>query len=163
MRRFLIVVAAGALLLVGATTVLAAPTTSGPASVVQAGLAGAGSVLSDVLDDLVGAGTITQAQADTIEQAVEARRTELQAERDRLREQMRTFLEDGVLSADELAQLPADSPLRNLDQYLEDGQLTQDELRALRGLGGFGHRGGWLREGGPGASGSSDSSSGTQS
>ena len=163
MRRFMIVVAAGALLLVGATSVLAAPAADGPANVVQAALGRAGSVLSDVLDDLVGKGTITRAQADAIEQAVDARRTELQAERERLREQMQTFLEDGVLSAEELAQLPEDHPLRNLDQYLEDGQLTLDELRALRAMGGHGHHGGWLHDGAPGDDASGESSSGTES
>ncbi len=159
MRRLVIVVAAGALLLIGATSVLAAPAANGPVTVVQAALGNAGGVLSDVLDELVGNGTITQTQADAIEQAVEDKRAEIQAERERLREQMQTFLEDGVLSADELAQLPEDHPLRNLDQYLEDGQLTQDELRALGGIGGRGHHGFWPRDAAPDDS----SSSGTQS
>lgn len=142
MRRLIIVVAAGALLLVAATSVLAAPTGAGPTSVVRSAVGLAGDVLSDVLDELVTAGTITQSQADAIETAVDEKRAELQAEREKLREQMQTFLEDGVITADELAQLPEDHPLRNLDQYLEDGQLTADELRELRGVGGFGRHGG---------------------
>ena len=99
-------------------------------------------LLSDVLDDLVADGTIDQAAADKILSELDARRTALRAEREALREQFRTFLEDGTLSADELAQLPEDHPLRNLDQFLDDGQLTQDELQQLgRGFG-FGGRGG---------------------
>jgi polyhydroxyalkanoate synthesis regulator phasin len=141
MRKTIVVIGAAALLLVGASTVLAAPAATNGLGVVTATIGGAGDVLSDVLDELVGAGTIDQTQADAIEQAVEDKRTELQAEREALREQMETFLEDGVLSAEELAQLPADHPLRNLDQFLEDGQLTTEELRQLRGVGGFGHRG----------------------
>jgi polyhydroxyalkanoate synthesis regulator phasin len=117
MRRLIIVVAAGALLLVAATSVLAAPTGAGSTTTVQSAVGLAGDVLSDVLDGLVSAGTINQAQADAIEKAVDDRRAELQAEREKLREQMQTFL--------------------------EDGQLTTDELRALRGAGGFGHRGGF--------------------
>jgi hypothetical protein len=100
-------------------------------------------LLSEVLDDLVADGTINQAAADKILSELDARRTALRAEREALREQFRTFLEDGTLSADELAQLPEDHPLRNLDQFLEDGQLTQDELQQLRRGFGFGGRGGF--------------------
>ncbi len=134
---------AGLLLVGGATAVLAQSGAAG--TVVQAAsdvATGAGTLLRDVLDDLVADGTIDQQQADAIADAMDERRTELREQAEALRVQMRTFLEDGVLSAEELAQLPEDHPLRNLDQYLEDGQLTTDELRELRGLGfGFGGRG----------------------
>jgi len=61
-----------------------------------------------------------------------------------VRQQIREFLKDGVITADELAQLPADNPLRNLDKLLDDGKITLDELRQL-GIGrggkfGFGER-----------------------
>jgi hypothetical protein len=130
---------AGLLLIGGATAVLAqSGAATGAATAVVNAATGAGSVLADVLGDLVTDGTINQSQADAITEAVDTRRTELREQAQALREQMRTFLEDGVLSAEELAKLPADHPLRNLDQYLEDGQLTADELRQLRGFG-FGH------------------------
>jgi len=163
MHRLIIVVAAGALLLVAATSVLAAPTGEGPTATIQSAVGLAGDLLSDVLDELVSAGTINQAQADAIEKAVDDRRAELRAEREKLREQMQTFLEDGVLSADELAQLPEDHPLRNLDQYLEDGQLTTDELRELRGVGGFGRHGGFHGPGSGDDGSSSDTGDSTSS
>ena len=135
-RRLLGLPLAGLLLIAGATAVLAQ---SGAGQAVVTAATGAGTVLSEVLADLVGDGTITQDQADAITEAVDEKRTERREQAEALREQMQAFLEDGVLSAEELAQLPADHPLRNLDQYLEDGQLTTDELRELRGFrGGFG-------------------------
>lgn len=99
------------------------------------------SMLVDVLKSLVSDGTITQAQSDKIVSSLDAKRTELRAAREAARAQMQAFLADGVISADELAKLPADSPLRNLGSILDDGQITLDELRSLRGAGGFGGRG----------------------
>jgi polyhydroxyalkanoate synthesis regulator phasin len=137
MHRKLLGIPLAGLLLVGGATAVLATTGAGSAMLTVAG--GASTVLGDVLDDLVNDGVINQDQADAITDAVDERRETLRSEAKALREQMRTFLEDGVLSAEELAQLPEDHPLRNLDLYLEDGQLTQDELRALRGFGrGFG-------------------------
>lgn len=137
MRRTLIGIPLAGLLLVGIATAALAH-----GGYLGGGPAGTGSILSDVLDELVGDGTINQDQADAIDDAIEERRTELREEAEAVREQMREFLSDRTLSADELAQLPEDHPLRNLDQYLEDGQLTQDELRQLGGFGrGFGHHG----------------------
>lgn len=137
MRRRLIGIPLAGLLLVGGATVALAH-----GGYLGGGPEGTGTILSDVLDELVTDGTINQSQADAIETAVDERRTELRTEAEALREQMQEFLSDGTLSADELAQLPADHPLRNLDQFLEDGQLTQDELRQLGGFGrGFGHHG----------------------
>ena len=129
MKRRLIVIPLAGLLLVGGAT----------AAMAHGGLLGGpaerGTILSDVLEELVTDGTINQGQADAIEEAITERRTEVREEAEARREQMRTFLEDGTLSADELAQVPEDHPLRNLDSFLEDGQLTQDELRQLRRFG----------------------------
>jgi hypothetical protein len=155
---------AGVLLVLGATAVLAQ---QGNGSVVLTAVGGASTVLGDVLADLVSDGVIDQSQADAIIDAVDTRHEELRAEHQRLREQLRGFLEDGTLSAEELAQLPEDHPLRNLDEFLDDGQLTLEELRQLRGFGfGFGHRGhGWFRdlepepEGSPAPSSSPEASS----
>ncbi len=158
MKRKLIGIPLAALLLVGGATVVLAQTGPG-AAVAEAkaqATAGVGSLLTDVLDDLVADGTIEQAQADAITDAVQTRHVELRAEAEALHEQMRTFLEDGTLSPDELAQLPADHPLRNLDAYLDDGRLTEDELRSLRGFGfgpargAHGHGQGHGQWGGPG-------------
>jgi len=152
MRRLIWLPLAGALLIAGAAVVAAAPTVVSNASDVAraAGqhLLAAGSLLQDVLDDLVGEGVIDQSQADAIADELETRVAEKRAEMKQLREQaqatleqLRTFLEDGVISAEELAQLPADSPLRNLDSFLDDGQLTTEELQQLGGWGfaGRGH------------------------
>jgi polyhydroxyalkanoate synthesis regulator phasin len=154
MKRRLIGIPLAGLLLVGGAT----------AAMAHGGLLGGpaegGTILSEVLDELVSDGTINQSQADAIEEAITDRRTELREEAEARREQMRTFLEDGTLSADELAQLPEDHPLRNLDSFLEDGQLTQDELQQLRGFGrgpgfGRGHHGPFF---GPDRDASDDSS-----
>ena len=146
MRKFLGIPLGVLLIVAGATAVLAQ---SGAGTAVLTAASGATSVLGGVLADLVDDGTINQQQADAIEDALDQRVTDLRAEAERLREQMRAFLEDGALSADELAQLPEDHPLRNLDQYLEDGQLSQEELQQLRGFG-FGHGHGVGGFGGPG-------------
>jgi hypothetical protein len=113
----------------------------------------AGSLLDDTLTDLVNSGVITQAQADAITdalaQAVEDKQAEFEAERAQIEqtwEQIQGFLEDGVITPDELAQLPADNPISNLEEILADGQITQEELDSvmvgphfLRGPGGPGH------------------------
>jgi hypothetical protein len=133
-RKLIGVPLAGLLLIGGATAALA------HGGILGGGPANGTSLLSEVLDSLVSDGTINQGQADAIENAVDERRTLLQEEAQARREQLQGFLEDGTLSADELAQLPEDSPLHNLDAFLEDGQLAQDELQQLGLLGrGLGH------------------------
>ncbi len=120
--------------------------------------------LKTALDKLVTAGTITADQEQAILDAVkterQARLQDLQAQRQALqaqRDQIRQFLSDGVLTQDELNQLPADSPLRKLSSLMTDGKITVDQLRQLgqdlfpafggpgrgRGFGFFGpHKGG---------------------
>jgi hypothetical protein len=146
MRRLIGIPLAGLLLVVAATAVLAASGSQAAASVLSTAADRATSVLSEVLDGLVDDGTIDQSQADAVLDAVDTRIEELRAEKEALREQMSTFLEDGTLTEEELSQLPEDHPLRNLDQFLDDGQLTEDELSQLRGPFGFGPGG---RHGGP--------------
>ncbi len=97
-------------------------------------------VLSDVLDNLVSKGTITESQKTAILDAVQARRDQLAADRkaaaQALREQaqqIRDFLSDGQITQDELDQLPADSPLRQLTNLMDDGKITTDELRSIGG------------------------------
>ena len=116
-------------------------------------MAAPGQLLDDVLTDLVASGTITQAQADAIndalDQAVADKQAEFEADRQQMEqtwEQIQSFLEDGVITSDEIAQLPEGNPLSNLEDILADGQITQEELDSvmvgphfMRGPGGPGH------------------------
>ena len=116
-------------------------------------MAAPGQLLDDVLTDLVANGTITQAQADAIndalDQAVADKQAEFEADRQQMEqtwEQIQSFLEDGVITSDEIAQLPEGNPLSNLEDILADGQITQEELDSvmvgphfMRGPGGPGH------------------------
>lgn len=132
----------------GDPVVVAAPSASPSASSDVKPLVGErDTLLTDVLDDLIAKGTITEAQKTAITDALTAARQE---RRDSLRadaEQLRSFLEDGVITQDEFDQLPADSRLRQIAGIMDDGQITVDELRELRagGFGGRGHgfRGDW--------------------
>lgn len=90
--------------------------------------------LGEVLDELVGDDTITSDQADAILQAVETKATELKEQREALREEIQGYLEDGVLTSDEAANLPDDHWLLSdeLDEAWEDGELTTEEIREAR-------------------------------
>jgi hypothetical protein len=97
------------------------------------------SLLDQVLADMVSQGVITQAQSDAISSALQAKiddqQAQLQQQRQELqqeRTQIQGFLEDGVITQDEIDQLPADSPLRQVfDSIAKDGQVTLDQLRQL--------------------------------
>jgi polyhydroxyalkanoate synthesis regulator phasin len=109
-----------------------------------------GSAIKDVLDELVAENEITQSQADTIVAALEAKWEELRADRpDGFRGHRRGFragarfgfhlaelLEDGVIDASELAELPEGHPFTDPDgpfaDALEDGEITAEELRDVR-------------------------------
>lgn len=152
MKKPIAILAASGLIALGgaaATSAASDPATAPAAAAVTAQDGSRETILTDVLKSLVTDGTITQAQADKIVSTLDAKRTALRAERDAARAQMQEFLTDGVITADELAKLPADSPLRNLGSILDDGQITLDELRSLRGAGGFGGRGHGHGFGGP--------------
>lgn len=93
---------------------------------------GHGALLEEVLADLVSEGTITQEQADAITEALGTKADEIKAENQELRELISGFLEDGVITADELAQLPEghifndpDSPYADA---VADGELTREEI-----------------------------------
>ena len=168
MRRLIWLPVAGFLLIAGAAVAAATPAVVDTATAALNMPAAAGSLLADVLADLVGDGTITQQQSDAITDAVDNRLEEKRAEMEQRRDEMRsaqehlqTFLEDEVITQDELDRLPEDHPLRSLDTALDDGQITLEELQALRGGfrgfgpggakggdGGWGHRfhdrGDWL-------------------
>ncbi len=99
--------------------------------------------LDEVLGGLVTDGVLNQAQADAVRDALEAKHEELQAareerraEREADRELIIGFLDDDVISADELAQLGDDHPFN--DPYgpfasaAVDGEITKAELDGLR-------------------------------
>ncbi len=143
-KAIVLPVASAALVVAGAGAVLAATgpsSVSSPDAVTPAAASSAPApssstkpaapYLKSVLDPLVANGTINAGQEQAIVDAWVARRGELQAER----AQLRTFLADGVLTADELAKLPADSPLQQLKPLLTNGQITVDQIRQLgRGI-----------------------------
>lgn len=162
MRKLITGAVAGVLIVAGALVASAqtdeSATTTTAESSPGAAVGRHHAFLEEALDGLVADGTLTQAQADAVVAATEATATAHRAEREALRVQMESFWEDGVLTADEIAQLPEDHPLRDPDgpaaEYLADGQLTEaerevlhDELHALGG----GRRGGMGRGFGPGA------------
>jgi hypothetical protein len=143
-KAIVLPIASAALVVLGTGAVLAAtapssPSTTGaivPAAASSSPAPAASSkpvapYLTSVLDGLVAKGTITATQEQAIVDAWVAKRGELKAER----QQLRTFLSDGVLTAAELAQLPADSPLQALKPLMTNGQITVDQLRQLgRGI-----------------------------
>ena len=108
----------------------------------------------EVLADLVEDGTITQAQMDAILAAFEAKKAELEAERSERVSQWKSFWEDGVLTVDEIEQLPISDKFLDEDgpfaEALQDGQITEDELGQIKEDWGHRHKGhkhhhGWKR------------------
>jgi hypothetical protein len=105
-----------------------------------------GSALAEVLGELVDAGTITQSQADAVQAALEAKHEEMKENRPdrgerqrgprRFGRQIAHLLEDGVISADEIAELRDGHPFKNVDgpfaDELADGQITQEEWDAFK-------------------------------
>jgi hypothetical protein len=93
----------------------------------------------EALQALVDDGTLTTDQVDAIVEALQTARDERPH---RMRRGMRAgwqiaeLLEDGVIDADELAELPEGHPLTDPEgpaaDFLDDGQLTEDELAELR-------------------------------
>jgi hypothetical protein len=164
MRRLIWLPLAGALLTGGAAIGAAAPGLVDDAARTVSEMPGRGaSLISEVLADLVGQDVITQNQSDAIttalDERVEQERADRKAQRDEMKalaEQLRGFIEDDVIIADEVAQLPDGELKTTLEGLLVDGQITRQQLRDaradLRGLGrlfgpGRGH--GW-GDGGPG-------------
>jgi hypothetical protein len=162
-RRLIWLPLAGALLIGGAAVAAAAPTTVQEVAGTVLSVPGrATGLLADVLADLVGQSVITQDQADAItdelDSRVAERRAEFQARREEmqaLHAQIRTFLEDEVITADEVAQLPDGELKTALESLLDDDGVTLDELRELGGFFRFGPghgpgRGPGHHRGGPG-------------
>lgn len=97
---------------------------------------GHGALFEEVLADLVSDGTIDKSQADAITQALIAKAEAFRADRSELRELIQGFLEDDVISVDELSQLPDDHPFNDPDgpyaDAVADGELTRDEIAEVR-------------------------------
>ena len=104
-----------------------------------------GAILDEVLGELVSEGTISEAQATAVKEALEAKHEELKENRPdgerkghrrgHLRAQVENLLDDGVISAEEIAELPDGHPFNNDDgpfaELLEDGEITQAEWDAF--------------------------------
>ena len=166
MRRLVWLPVAGFLLIAGAAVAAAAPGMAqdavhaigvfadaspspgtSPSQATGTNANGPAGLLQQVLADLVSQGTITQDQSDKITQALQDKVAQLrtqaqqrQQEMQQERQQIQGFLQDGVITQDEIDQLPADSPLRQaFDSIAKNGQITLDQLRQLPGFGfGFG-------------------------
>ena len=169
MKRLIWLPIAGFLLIAGATVAMAAPSllNSVKGSVVAADpSASPGTnptdaypdhpdqdLLTQVLADLVSKNTITQAQSDAITQSLADKVTQQRADADARRQLIAGIVADGVITKDEIDQLPADDPLRvAFDSIANNGQVTLDQLH---GLGpafgpGDGHGGPMMHGRGPG-------------
>ena len=88
-------------------------------------------ILGEVLDDLVADGTLTQDQADAVAQAAEEKASLLREELSERRGFLFDIIEDGVITREEVADLPEDHWIFSdvFDGAWEDGELTRDELR----------------------------------
>lgn len=97
--------------------------------------------LGDVLGELVEDGTITEDQADAIVEATENKVEELIDQHHELRGQLSEFLEDGVITEAEAAELPDDHWLLSdaFDEAWQDGELSFADIRELRPFRGGGH------------------------
>jgi hypothetical protein len=147
MRRTIASIAAAGILVAGA---FAASTITGSEASAQTDEAPAvsdevrrshpGAILDEVLADLVEAGTLEQGDADAVTEAMETKwselkeksgeRTDRRGHRAEMRDQIESWLEDGVITAVELSELPFDLPRSEdgpLAEALEDGQITQAE------------------------------------
>lgn len=157
MKKILVSLAAAAVLVVGvATTAVITGSSADAQEAPDSDSAPAvdrpepGSAVQEVLDDLVAANEITQAQADTIFAALQEKREELKANRPegghgrgsrrgaQFGMNLAELLEDGVIDAAELAELPEGHPFNNPDgpfaDALVDGQITAEEIQEIRDL-----------------------------
>lgn len=149
MKKLLAAVAAAGVLVAGAFTA-SVVAGSNPATAqteeesTEVAPRGPGSLLAEVLDELVAEGTIDQQTADEIAAAIEVKVEEKRASGEfgprghrhgRGHGQLEGLLDDGVISEDELTELPDDHPLNDPDgpaaDYL-DGGITEEELDEIR-------------------------------
>ena len=147
MKKIIASIAAAGILVVGAfaastitSSEVSAQTDEAPAATDEVRRPNPGAILDQVLGDLVEDGTLEQSQADAVKNGLESKRDELKerfgdrkdrrAHRQEMRESIEAWLEDGVITADELAELEVDLPIHEdgpLAEALKDGQITQAE------------------------------------
>lgn len=149
MKRIIVSLAAAGVLVAGAfvaSSVTSAPADAQTQTDTQAEAPATGhreEAFDEVLSGLVDAGTINQSQADAVKDALRAKGEELQAEREARREErqadrelIKGFLDDDVISSDELAQLGDDHPFNDPDgrfaDAAADGEISEAELQELR-------------------------------
>lgn len=152
MRKIIASMAAAGVLVAGAFvastvtgTEASAQTEDAPVVTEQVRRPHGGAILDEALGELVEDGTLTQSQADAVKDALAEKRDELKEKfgerRDRreghrrIRVQIQEWLEDGVITADELSELDGDLPIFAEDgplaEALEDGEITQAEWDAF--------------------------------
>ena len=158
MKKIFVSVAAAGVLVAGAfaaSTIIETPAEAQTVATDEAeaaerpNFARSDEILDEVLTDLVALGTLEQSEADVVATAFASKHEQVRAEMEAWREEnlrrsergfergfrMGGLLEDGVIDADELAELPDDHPLKDADgpaaEYLADGQLTEDELKQM--------------------------------
>lgn len=147
MRKIIVSLAAAGVLVAGAFVASTIASSEASAQTDETSVAiddarpNRGAVLDGVLDDLVTDGTLDQSQADAVKDALVAKheeirenREERRANRAERRERFEAWLEDGVITADELAELDVELPLHEdgpLAEALEDGKITQAEWDAF--------------------------------
>ena len=151
MKKIIASVAAAGVLVVGAfaastitTSEASAQTEETPAVTDEIRRPHPGAILDEVLADLVADGTLEQDEADAVTSAMADKWDELKekfgdrkdrrAHRQELHDNIQSWLEDGVITADELAELDVDLPRVEdgpLAEALEDGQITQAEWDAF--------------------------------
>lgn len=97
--------------------------------------------LEKVLNDLVGDDTITEDQADAILEAAEQKASDVREEIRESRELLEGLLDDGVITEDEVVELPEDHFLFDgrFDEAWEDGELSPEDLRGPHRRGPFRH------------------------
>jgi Arc/MetJ-type ribon-helix-helix transcriptional regulator len=151
MKRIIASIAAAGILVVGAfaasaitSSEVSAQTDEAPVVTDEIRRSNPGAILDQVLGDLVEDGTLEQSQSDAVKNGLEAKRDELKerfgdlkdrrGHRQEIRESIEAWLEDGVITTDELAELEVELPIHEdgpLAEALEDGQITQAEWDAF--------------------------------
>ena len=92
-----------------------------------------------MLDDLVANGTITESQKTAILDGLDRRAHRAPGEAAQAqRQQLKEFLADGVITQEELDQLPADSPLRQLTGSWTTARSRPTSCAASVAASGFG-------------------------
>jgi hypothetical protein len=151
MKKIIISMAAAGVLVVGAfaastitSSSVSAQSDEPPIETEEVRRPHPGAVLDQVLADLVEEGTLDTEEAAAVKDGVAAKWEEIKEKygdrRDRrehrreMREQIQLWLEDGVITEDEIAELPFDLPRSEdgpLAEALEDGKITQAEWDAF--------------------------------